>query len=293
VISVPKQTLSNFGIGASEIGAVCGLNPFTSPWDVWMRKTGQAPEVESNQPMEWGNRLEAAIRQKYVDETGATVYVPTESMFHAETPWARATPDGIVVSETFLGRQGLPPREFWQHLVQIKNVSYWMGREWESAPPAYVQLQEIWEQYVTGLDRADVAALIGGSDYRCFTIHKDEQTLTDLLSIASDFWRRVEQRIPPEIDNSAACKEHLEKRLAKSSSVELVADQDLESLFSDWRKHSHAIKHSTREVDRIRNVVRSHLADAQADRIVSSIGTAKLDTNKKLLTPREWAKESA
>jgi putative phage-type endonuclease len=261
------------------------MNPYASPWDLWLLKTGQKEPIEQNAPMEWGNRLEPAIRQKYVDDTGATVYVPPDSLFHPEMTWARATPDGIVLNSD-------PAKEeighAWSHLLQIKNVNYWLGKEWEQCPPPY---QEMWEMHVTGLDRADVAALIGGSDYRVFTIHRDDRAIADLVSIASDFWRRVEQRIPPEIDNSETCREHFEKRFAKSNAVELVADADVNGLFVEWRDQCRIAKNATKEIERLRNVVRSRLADAQADRIVSSIGIAKLDANKKLLAPREWSKE--
>jgi putative phage-type endonuclease len=276
-----KQQLSKAGIGASEIATICGLSPYSSPWDIWRRRVDGAPDVESTPPMEWGNRLEPAIRQKYVDETGYLVRIPAESMFHPKFNWARATPDGIALDAPNAS----------EHLIQIKNVGAWVGREWDAGPPTYVQLQTQWEMFVTGYTRDDVACLIGGSDYRCFTVHRDDKTINDLVTIASDFMRRVEQRIPPEIDNSQACKEHFEKRFAKQNAIELRADADLESLFTDWHQHIKTLKHSTKEVERIRNVVRSHLADAQADRIVSSIGVAKLDANKKLLTPREWSKE--
>jgi putative phage-type endonuclease len=275
------QQRSNFGIGASEISTVVGLNPFSSPWDLWTRRIGEAPEIEQNEPMEWGNRLEPAIRQKYCDETGWTVEVPKESMFHPELTWARATPDGIVFGPERVG------------LVQIKNVSHWAGLEWTNAPPIYVQLQTQWEMMITGDKRDDVAALIGGNDFRIFTVHRDDKAIADLVSIATDFWRRVETRTPPAIDNSAACKEHFEKRFAKQNAVELVADSELDGLFEQWRTHARTAKTAGEEVDRIRNVVRSHFAAAQADRIVSSIGTAKLDKNHKLLAPREWSKEIA
>jgi putative phage-type endonuclease len=275
------QQRSSMGIGASEISTVCGMNPFSSPWDLWTRKIGDAPDIEQNEPMEWGNRLEPAIRQKYCDVTGATVEIPKESLFHPGVTFARATPDGIVFCPDRIG------------LLQIKNVSYWVGREWEGAPPPYVQLQVQWEMFVCGDARNDVAALVGGSEFRLFTVHRDDKTIADLVSIATDFWRRVEQRIPPEIDNSDACREHLEKRLAKNSNVEMTADQELERDISAWRDHLKNIKHSTKEVERIRNIVRSHMADAQATRVVSTIGIAKLDTNKKLLAPREWSKEIA
>jgi putative phage-type endonuclease len=284
-----KQELSRQGIGASEISTVCGMNPFQSPWDLWQTKIGEREPFEGNAMTDWGHRLEPVIRQAYVDQTGAVVYVPMESIFSKETPWARATPDGIVLSSPI----GDPSRDIWQHLLQIKNVGFWVGRDWEQAPPAYVQLQEQWELYVTGLQRADVAALVAGNDFRVFTIHRDDKVIRDLLAIATDFWRRVEQRIPPEIDNSEACKEHFEKRFAKANAVELVATSEIESLFEQWRTHAKTVKAASKEVERIRNVVRSHFAEAQADRIISSIGVAKLDVNHKLLAPKEWAKDVA
>jgi putative phage-type endonuclease len=276
-----KQELSRQGIGASEISTVCGMNPFSSPWDLWSRRIGEAPDIEQNEPMEWGHRLEPAIRQKFADETGWTIEVPKESLFHPEIKWARATPDGVVFGPERIG------------LLQIKNVSYWVGREWQNSPPPYVQLQVQWEMLVTGDSRTDVACLIGGSDYQCFTIHRDDSTIASLVKIASDFWRRIETRTPPTIDNSEACKEHFEKRFAKANAVELVATSEIESLFEQWRTHAKTVKAASKEVERIRNVVRSHFAEAQADRIISSIGVAKLDVNHKLLAPKEWAKDVA
>jgi putative phage-type endonuclease len=288
-----KQQLSKYGIGGSDIGTVAGLNPYASPWDLWRRKTDQAPEPTQNPAMEWGNRLEPAIRQKYVDDTGLIVHVPWESLFHPDIKFARATPDGIVVEQA----EDLADQSRWQHIVQCKNVGTWVEKAWIDAPPAYVQLQEQWEMFVVGLARADIAALIGGNDFRIYTIHRDDKIIADLLSIASDFWRRVEQRIPPAIDNSDACREHFEAKFAKSNAVEIVADAELDGLFGSWLELTRAIKQSTKEVERIRNVVRSHLADAQADRIVSSIGTAKLVKNENgkqtLYAPKTWAKETA
>src|SRR5512134_3290083 len=136
------QTLNKSGIGASEISSIVGMNPYASPWDVWLKKTGQAPDEAENPAMEWGHRLEPAIRQKYVDDTGTLMYVPPTSIFHADTLWARATPDGIAVRETFHGRTDAWPSEFWTHLLQCKNVGHWVGRDWEQVPPVYVQLQE-------------------------------------------------------------------------------------------------------------------------------------------------------
>lgn len=265
-----NQSLSHFGIGASEIAAVCGMNPFSGPWDIWLRKTGQAPDIEPGPPIEWGHRLEPAIRQKYADETGATMFVPSESLFSKTTPWARATPDAIV----------LTLEQLWDYLVQVKNVGYWMGKDWEATPPAYVQLQEQWELYVTELQRADVAVLIAGSDYRAYTVHRDDKMIGDLLEIAADFWRHVENRTPPKLDASEACRDHFTRRLVRAPVVELTADEDAERTIAAWHAAKATLKRAASDVERYRNTVLSTLNAAQADRIRSSLGVPKLARTK-------------
>lgn len=267
------QTLSHFGIGASEISAVAGMNPYASPWDVWCRKTGETPDLAMTEPMEWGHRLEPAIRQKYADDTKETVHVPASSLFHPEHLWARATPDGIALHGPDMS--GLI-HTTWKHLIQCKNVGTWVAKAWEVAPPDYVQLQEQWEMYVTGLARADVAVLIGGNDFRVYTVHRDDKMIDDLAAIGVAFWRRVERREPPAIDESPACKEHLERRLRKADAVELVANDEVDELVANWRQLTAESKRIEKRVEEIRNHVRAHLADAQASILRSNFGTALL-----------------
>lgn len=269
------QQLSRRGIGASEIAAIAGLNPFESPWDVWLRKTGQAPEKDSTSPMEWGNRLEPAIRQKYVDDTGSMIWVPPESMFHGELDWARATPDGIVLSS------GVAKPERWQHLLQCKNVGTWVEKSWTEAPPAYVQLQEQWELFVTGLQRADVAALIGGNEFRVYTVHRDQKLIDDLVDIAAAFWRLVETKTSPPIDDSDACRDHFTKRIKATEAAELVADDRNEKLLAEWRELHAGAKASEKRIKTIKNMVLADLAAAGASRLVSlSNGAARLQKGR-------------
>lgn len=263
------QRLSTHGIGASEIAAIAGLSPYASPWDIWLRKTGQAPDVEESPEMEWGLRLEPAIRQKYADLTGATMYVPSESLFHPERHWARATPDAIVLEDA-------EPLARWQHLLQCKAPGYWPGKDWDEGPPSYVQLQEQWEMFVADLQRADVAALIAGSDFRVYTVHRAEGLIADLVDIAEAFWRKVETRTPPQVDESKACRDHFTRQLAKAPPAELVADNQLVMTLAEWREARAVLKATEKQLARLRNEVLSTMTGAQVDRIVSPIGSPKL-----------------
>ena len=46
--------LRKTGIGGSDAGAVCGLNPYVSSIGVYLNKIGKAPEVEDNEAMRQG-----------------------------------------------------------------------------------------------------------------------------------------------------------------------------------------------------------------------------------------------
>ena len=36
------------GIGSSEVATIVGLNPYETPYQLWLRKTGQIPAKEEN-----------------------------------------------------------------------------------------------------------------------------------------------------------------------------------------------------------------------------------------------------
>lgn len=273
------QRLSNHGIGASEIAAICGLNPFASPWDIWLRKTGQAPDVEPNDPIEWGHRLESAILAKYADETGLHILVPSHSVFHQEQRYARATPDGVAfvsAPEPAIAASIIDPAHGGviaasgaDRAVQVKNVGYWMEKEWSKAPPTYVQLQEQWEMFVCGLGRADISVLIGGNDWRPYTIWRDDKLIADLQTIAEDFWRLVETRTEPKVDDSDACAAHFTKKL-KREAIEINADAELDALAGEWRELHIRQKADEKRLKTVKNAIRKALAEAGADRLKTS-----------------------
>ena len=60
------------GIGGSDAAAILGLSQWKSPLDIFFDKLDTAEPMDnvSSPFMEWGNRLESAIVQKFQEEMG-------------------------------------------------------------------------------------------------------------------------------------------------------------------------------------------------------------------------------
>ena len=84
-------------IGASEIAAVCGLNPYDSALDVYAAKVlGQQrrrANLEGRATARLGHLLEPALLRDYEQQHGVTIVRPATRR-HPDYPWAGATPDG-------------------------------------------------------------------------------------------------------------------------------------------------------------------------------------------------------
>lgn len=84
------------GIGSSEIATIVGLNPYETPYQLWLRKTGQTPAKEESFFMKAGHYLEDAVARFYEDESGRKVInrsAAEDIYVHPNFEWARVSPD--------------------------------------------------------------------------------------------------------------------------------------------------------------------------------------------------------
>lgn len=172
------------GIGSSDAAAICGLSPWRTPLHVYADKLGLLPETQSP-AMDWGLRLEPAIAEAYREATGQILVAPP-TICHPQYPWMLASAD-----RTRLDR-----------IVELKTSRSgegWGDEGTDEIPEQYI-LQVQHQMAVTGFDLADVAVLIAGSDFRIYTVRANPALRERLIAIEERFWRRVEERRPPEPD---------------------------------------------------------------------------------------------
>src|SRR5690242_683913 len=63
------------GIGASDIAAILGCDPYRPRCDVWANKTGRARE-DQRAPMLWGLRMEPLISRRAEERFGLVLGAP-------------------------------------------------------------------------------------------------------------------------------------------------------------------------------------------------------------------------
>lgn len=180
------------GLGGSDAAAACGLSKWKTPLELFLDKTGQFETVE-NESMAWGNKLEPVVRQEYANRTGRTVVVPEGIIRHPSVPFALMTPDGIADGNRVLQ-------------VKTARTSDGWGTPGSGEIPQEYILQTQHEMFVTELRVADVAVLIGGSDFRIYVIEADPELQGMLIDQEREFWRCVQAGRAPEPVNAADVK---------------------------------------------------------------------------------------
>lgn len=199
--SLPVRHVSIFdfdrsrSIGASEIATICGLNKWENVQDLYKKKLGVIPPTKETPPMEWGKRHEPAVREKLADEYPSSIVLEPELhypgvMVSKQNEHFHASPDAFLRNED---------GTLW--LVEIKTSSVWQKKTWGNAGsqifPMNYRYQIQWSLYITGLQKAILPALIGLSDYREYTVERNDKLIDTMRRYAEDFLGSLEKKQIP------------------------------------------------------------------------------------------------
>lgn len=180
-------------LGGSEVAAVLGLSPWESRFSLWHRKAGLLGPTPDQPIMEWGRRLESAVRDKWAEEHKATHTRPKCGTTWLRDGWMLASPDALPRL-----RRG---KRHWEPL-EIKTAAYaddW-GPHGTDQIPVYYLTQVRWYLAVLGLPVAHLAVLIGGNDYREYTIERDPADEQLMITEGRKFLDSIEAGERPDID---------------------------------------------------------------------------------------------
>lgn len=215
------------GIGSSDLSAIVGTSPYTTWQEKWEEKAlGKRKERDPklDDLAHWGDVMEPVIADEYARRVRSRGWIvePHDTLVHPEITWAVANPDRIVsalLPFDDLGLAGAVAKTVF-HGLEIKNRDKNDKPRWkDNHIPAEVATQAYWGMFVSGLPRWDVAALIGGNDFRVLTLCRDEELLNAMHAVAAMFWKGVEVKELPEMDWVAEEMEFIQRRLVNDADL--------------------------------------------------------------------------
>lgn len=257
------------GIGGSDAGAVCGLNPYRSAIDVWADKTGGiVTEKKDSEAMRVGRDLEDYVAQRFSEATGKKVRRKNAILQSEEYPFMIANVDRVIVGENAL--------------LECKTTSAYNADLWRDGKcPESYEIQCHHYMAVTGAEKVYVACLIMGVDFVIKEIERDDSLIEDLRKVEGDFWRSyVETGEMPPPDGSKSAKENI-LRMYHSASEEEVDLTELEDSLIRYDEICPLIDSLTREKEEIIQSIQIGMKNAEK----ANIGARKISW--KNVKPRE------
>ncbi len=238
------------GIGSSDASAAIGLNPYKSPLELWMEKTGRTIANEEHagfdDPKYWGTLLEPFVAVAYQQKTERRVRKVNAVLQHPTFPFMLANIDREVV--------GCPDVQ----ILECKTAGEFGSRLWRDGVPEYVQIQVQHQLAVTGKAAADVAVLLCGQQLEVFRIRRDEDVIGRLIVLEARFWEHVETDTPPPADGSESSARALRQLYpGGGDTLDFSESQHLSQVFADLRalrieldakgQHAEALKQALQE----------------------------------------------
>lgn len=178
------------GIGGSDAGAICGLNPYRTAIEVYQDKVSSEVEEFDNEAMRQGREFEDYVARRFMEATGKKVRKANAMFYDENHPFMLADVDRLVVGEN----AGL----------ECKTASPYLADKWENGNiPLSYQLQCYHYMSVCHADAWYIAVLIYGKQFKYYRLERDEQIITDLIKLEQDFWENhVMKKVMPSPDGS-------------------------------------------------------------------------------------------
>lgn len=259
------------GIGASEVGTILGINPFSTPYQLWRLKMGIDPPKEENFAMRAGHYLEDAVARFYADETGAHIIQASAEDFmyvDKDKPFMRVSPDRTY------WEPGMRKSEANKRILECKTTQRSVTED--SVPQHwFVQLQM--NLGVSGKELGALAWLIQGREFGFKHYALDREFFAFLEEQVERFWTDNiiggKEPLPYTVDDvMLKYPRHIEGKC-------IQAGEDILRNVERLKEVRDELKRFNDEKDSLEDSLKMSMLDAEllmdGDRVVATWKTAK------------------
>lgn len=243
------------GIGSSEVATILGLNPFDTPYQLWLRKRGMIDPVQETFIMKAGHYLEPAVAQFFADETGAKIQKSSEGDFivrDTEFSFMQVSPDRYF---RLNGVKGICECKTTQlHIDEDDLPKHW-----------YVQLQ--YQMGVNRITHGALAWLTQGREFGYGLIKADRDLFKFIKERVCEFWtKNIVEGIEPDIYSS----EDISYKFKTSAGTDIMANEEMLENIVALRKAKERLKEAESDAKAIELLIKTKMGENE--RIVSGSG---------------------
>ena len=254
-------------LGGSDMGAILGLNPYSSPYAVWADKTGKLPPAEDNEAMRQGRDLEDYVARRFMELTGKKVHRINAIIRNDNCPYMHACVDRVVsgeksglecktasaLSESKFKGGNFPTHYYAQCVDYLANTEY---LRWYLAALILGKGFKVYQ--MTRIENDEVPDWCEGS------VYVSDEEIAALKMCALNFWEQhVINDISPSLDGTKATEEAIKVIYADSepdTECDLFAVGDKIERYNEL---SQIIKHFEAEQNAIKAEIQQYMGDVE------------------------------
>ena len=236
-------------LGGSDAGAVCGLNPYSSPLQIFYDKTSKEMLDKDSELMRQGRDLEEYVARRFMEETGKKVRRSNFMYRSEEHPFMLANVDRLVVGED----AGLECK-----IANAYNADKWKDRK----IPVHYMLQCYHYMAVTGKRNWYIAVVILGQEFKYAKISWDEEIIQNLIIIEENFWKNhVLKKKAPEPNGTEADNKFLLQKFPEANVKEVLSLKLFDAKLCRRAEIQEQIKELKQEQEKIEQEIKLYMGD--------------------------------
>lgn len=269
-------------IGASEVAAVLGLDPYKGPVAVFASKIG-AYELEDNYVLRRGRLHETAIGEEYASETGRKV----ESLGaytiqrHPTIPFLSATLDAVIS-----GSEQTPAPAEGKGTLQIK-LGLGSAKDWKEGIPDHYRVQVQVEMACFGAKWGAITALTGPGPLYCEDVLPDPDFWAAAVPVLERFWHDTLKGKPPDkADALPSTSDALKALYSEVPGTKVMLGEEDEKLAQEWKEQKAIAKEAEERARKAQNQIILHMRESSVGQLPGG-GVLTLSTTRVPAAVRE------
>lgn len=254
-------------VTSTEVAALYGLSPYLSEFELFHQKRdGIVVQIQENERMKWGTRLESAIAHGAAEDQGWNIAKLDVYMRDTEAKIGSSFDFEILSSSDGPG------------ILEVKNVD-WLQyqKNWiddgngNIEAPEHIELQVQHQLEVSDRKWAAIVVLVGGNEQKIVLRNRDKGIGSDIRAKVTEFWSKIQANRPPAPDYVQDAEFIIKQLRRDGTGDHIVADAELEKMIKDYE----FVSREYNDLEKIKNQRRAEILEriGTAGKVVTSFGS--------------------